>query len=121
MHHTRKTSYRLKKNFTANWIEYMRKYEASTASTSSQKPGDGENKNNRIARLRTKKEKVEYERNLKVELESISNNTGENKTIEDSWEELKTKLEMTAKICNRETKKRKKEWFDEECKGGTPE
>ncbi|KAJ8914443.1 hypothetical protein NQ315_017539, partial [Exocentrus adspersus] len=42
-------------------------------------------RNNRIARLRTKEEKVQYDRNLKVELEAINNNTGENKAIEEAW------------------------------------
>ncbi|KAJ8921292.1 hypothetical protein NQ315_013766 [Exocentrus adspersus] len=49
-------------------------------------------RNNRIARLRTNEEKVEYERNLRGKLEAIT------------------------KKCNKETKKEKKEWFDEECK-----
>ncbi|KAJ8914431.1 hypothetical protein NQ315_017527 [Exocentrus adspersus] len=58
----------------------------------------------------------EYERNLRGELEAISNNTDENKTIEDTWREIKAKMEVTAKKCYKETKKEKKEWFDEQCK-----
>ncbi|KAJ8913463.1 hypothetical protein NQ315_013843, partial [Exocentrus adspersus] len=65
-------------------------------------------RNNRIARLRTNEEKRT--------LEAISNNTGENKTIEESWGEIKAKLEVTAKKCMKEKKKEKKEWFDEERK-----
>ncbi|KAJ8912534.1 hypothetical protein NQ315_014478, partial [Exocentrus adspersus] len=55
-------------------------------------------RNSGIAWLRTKEEKAHYERNLKVELEAISNNTGENKTIEEAWGDIKTKMEVTANL-----------------------
>ncbi|KAJ8915998.1 hypothetical protein NQ315_016676 [Exocentrus adspersus] len=73
-------------------------------------------KNNRIVWLRTNEKKVEYERNLRGELEATTNNTDENKTIEETWGRIKAKLEVTAKKCIKETKKEKKESFDEECK-----